>query len=130
MSASVGRVTGAATMREALGSDHIVGRYGGEEFVAIVCQNDEQEAMALAERLRVRVARALANLAPSLDGYATISVGVAFLADLGPDADASALLDAADQAVYQAKRAGRNRVQRYRPQDAVAPDPRGQRPAQ
>ncbi len=107
--------TGAATLREALGADHIVGRYGGEEFVAIVSHDSDHETLALAERLRERVAVSLARLAPSLNGYATISVGVAFLADLGPQANAEALLDAADRAVYLAKRDGRNCVRRFRP---------------
>ncbi len=108
-------VTGVATLREALGADHVVGRYGGEEFVAIVSDDSEQEVLVMAERLRMRVESSLARLAPSLNGLATISIGVAFLADLGPRADAAMLLEAADRAVYLAKREGRNCVRRYHP---------------
>ncbi len=106
-------ITGTASMREALGSDDIVGRYGGEEFVAIVCRHEADEVLALAERLRERVNAELARLAPQLDSVATISIGIAFVADLGGRVDAAALLGAADQALYMAKRAGRNCVRRY-----------------
>lgn len=78
-------------------------RYGGEEFVLLLPHTHGAEAMALAERLRVAVEHAPWKLRAL-----TISLGVC---TLGPDiADATALLERADAAMYEAKVAGRNRV--------------------
>jgi len=85
-----------------------VARYGGEEFVAILPDADEREALAIGER--VREAIETAGL-PAERGVVTISVGVAVLrgadeSHLTPDD----LVAAADEALYEAKRSGRNRV--------------------
>lgn len=106
-------VLGAAAIRASLGADDVLGRFGGEEFVVLVRDRGEADVLALADRVRQRVGAALANAAPELAGVATISVGIAFLADLGPHANAAALLDAADRALYLAKDEGRNRVRRF-----------------
>jgi diguanylate cyclase (GGDEF)-like protein len=68
--------------------------------------------MALAERLRAQVAEELARLMPDLRSIATISIGVAFLADLPAGSRTEHLLEAADLALYEAKNDGRNRVRR------------------
>lgn len=105
-------VAGAAALRDCLGADDLLGRFGGEEFIVIVRNREPAIVMALAERLRAQVAEELARLMPDLRSIATISIGVAFLADLDPGARPEQLLEAADQALYEAKNDGRNRVRR------------------
>jgi diguanylate cyclase len=99
--ASVG-TTVAATVRE---SD-FVGRYGGEEFIALVPDTDLDGARILAEKLRL----AIADLAiPDLDRGISGSFGVAVLP--GDAITGERLVRAADRALYAAKNAGRNRVE-------------------
>lgn len=93
----------------------LVARLGGEEFVVIMPDTDSSQAMAVAERLRRRIAEEpFAVSAPVGKIDVTISIGVA-LADWTLDAEGrpesgDALLRRADTALYQAKRSGRNRV--------------------
>ena len=85
-------------------------RYGGEEFLIVLPEQDARDAAATTDRLR----QAVEDLGiPHADGtprgVVTISAGVA----MSPEAeDADALLKAADTALYAAKEAGRNRVSR------------------
>lgn len=104
---------GARTMRECLAEGDLLGRFGGEEFAAVVSDLDADAAMALAERIRARVAERLTLLAPDLQPIATVSIGVARLAELDASAGSAALVEAADRALYAAKHDGRNRVGRY-----------------
>ena len=87
----------------------MVGRFGGEEFVVLLPQTGEADALSIAERLRARVA---ALSIPVSDGDAcvrlTISIGVAALDAAG--GEVTDLLTAADAALYFAKQAGRNRT--------------------
>ncbi len=87
----------------------LLARYGGEEFIALLQGSDVEGAMQVAERARQAV-EALAIPHPgSQDGHVTISIGCASgLA--GSPAGMHALISAADQALYAAKAAGRNRV--------------------
>jgi two-component system cell cycle response regulator len=83
-------------------------RYGGEEFVIVMPDASPTVAEAVAERLRQRIA---AEPFPVGDGASlrvTISVGIA--ASEGAAETARALLKRADEALYRAKRDGRNRV--------------------
>ena len=86
---------------------HLVGRQGGEEFVAVLAVSNTQEAITAAERLRHAVEAAPVNISGQ-PVRLTISIGVAVLtaADLTYDH----LLRRADQAVYVAKSGGRNQV--------------------
>ena len=84
-------------------------RYGGEEFVVVMPDTDVAFAYSVSERLRhsiettpFRISRAPNSL------NLTISIGIAGLE--GPDDTADALLHRADQALYSAKKSGRNRV--------------------
>lgn len=98
--------TFAATVSSSMRGDDIVGRLGGEEFAAILPGNGAT-AFMVAER--VRLAFETAGVAISgHDMNATVSIGAA--ESPAETANITALLTRADQALYQAKAAGRNRV--------------------
>ena len=94
-------------------SDFLV-RYGGEEFLVVLVETEASAAISLAEAMRQAVAeRALPHATSPIAPMVTISVGVA-----GARADLfsfAALLGTADQALYSAKRHGRNRVEVVQP---------------
>jgi diguanylate cyclase (GGDEF)-like protein len=79
-------------------------RYGGEEFAVVLEGVDEAEAAVCAERLRLAIAAIDAPECPRV----TASVGVALLGE--GVAGKSALIEAADGALYAAKAAGKDRV--------------------
>lgn len=88
----------------------LVARYGGEEFAVLLPNTDLQSARHLAETIRQRVMDlGIAHPAPSSRPL-TISIGVATCLPEGDESNSGALIDAADKALYRAKRAGRNRV--------------------
>ncbi len=87
----------------------IVARYGGEEFVVIMPETDLDGAMTQAERLRATIETPTFQGLPE-NATVTVSIGVSVLQHehmLGPED----LLRSADQALYRAKRAGKNRVE-------------------
>lgn len=86
----------------------ILGRFGGEEFVATLPDTDGRVATAAAERLRRRVAEHPFSVGSDEVVHITISIGVA--GNRGRITDPTELLAAADAALYEAKAAGRNRV--------------------
>lgn len=86
----------------------ILCRLGGEEFVALLPETPGEAAMAAAERLRDAVARMSLPLAGSENLTFTISVGVT--APREADVSLADMLSRADEALYEAKRNGRNRV--------------------
>lgn len=94
-------------LRNLLRDCDLVGRWGGEEFVGILAAASEREATEVAERIRRDIEEASRH-DTRLPRPITISVGLA-QAEPGEDLRES-LLTRADQALYQAKRAGRNRV--------------------
>jgi len=99
-------------MLEAVRKADIVTRYGGEEILVLAPHTSLSEGCLLAERLRSGVeSKPLVPASETRDGQplrATLSIGVAAL---GPDVrDGAALIGAADEALYRAKHAGRNRV--------------------
>jgi two-component system cell cycle response regulator len=84
-------------------------RCGGEEFVVVMPETDMAVAAMVAERLRRRIAAdAFAIQQGAGNVPVTISIGIAALR--GKDDNAAALVKRADQALYRAKRDGRNRV--------------------
>ena len=102
------REFGDRVQRSVRGAD-IACRYGGEEFVLVLPDSDKEAAMAIAERLRVRMEQdAIAVSGNSKELSITISLGVASVD--GPEDTAEAILKRADEALYRAKREGRNRV--------------------
>jgi diguanylate cyclase (GGDEF)-like protein len=112
----------------------LVGRLGGEEFAAVLCDVGRERAMVLAERVRSSFAEA----AVEVDGQpvgATVSIGMVLAQDA--PVEIAPLLAQADQALYCAKEAGKNRVEvatldftRRRNRDGgTAPDLAGARSA-
>jgi diguanylate cyclase (GGDEF)-like protein len=95
---------GRALLRETRGTD-LAARFGGEELIVLV-QGSSRDAIALAERVRQAVSDLAVRVPNGLAGT-TISAGVA---TFPREPDAASLLDAADGALYEAKRNGRNRV--------------------
>jgi diguanylate cyclase (GGDEF)-like protein/PAS domain S-box-containing protein len=101
----------AQVLSDSVRNIDFVARYGGEEFVLLLPNTDCAGAMVLAERLRERIEQVHWTLRP-----VTASFGVATL-DERANAPAG-LLQAADEALYASKEAGRNRVTHA--QDALA----------
>lgn len=85
----------------------LLARFGGEEFVITLPDTGREEARSWAETLRARFAE-LAIASPKGPFRATMSVGVAAVESF--DGDIAPLLAQADEALYRAKREGRNRV--------------------
>jgi diguanylate cyclase (GGDEF)-like protein len=85
----------------------VLARIGGEEFALLLPETDLPQAQVVAERLRSEVA-AKSLVVASRSIPATVSIGVATL--VAAMSDISDLMKAADQALYDAKHAGRNRV--------------------
>lgn len=94
----------ASVTRAATRETDVVARMGGEEFVVLLPDATLDSAVAFAERLRQSIGQA--NISPN--GPTTVSLGVALYPLHTQDLDA--LLPLADAALYQAKKAGRNRV--------------------
>jgi diguanylate cyclase (GGDEF)-like protein len=84
-----------------------MGRYGGEELAVILTETDKEESLVIAERIRQAVeSNKIAAYDESLN--VTISIGISlFPADA---TEVLSLIDKADQALYQAKQSGRNKV--------------------
>ena len=115
---TVGHPAGDAVLRHltrqilvpAVRPKDLVARYGGDEFVLVLRGADSRAAVAIAERIR----RTIGGQAVLLDGKAvsnlSLSLGIAVFPRDGDTREA--LVQAADQALYVAKRTGRNRVVR------------------
>jgi diguanylate cyclase (GGDEF)-like protein len=101
---TVARTIAGCTLR----SSDLVARYGGEEFAVLLPTISLQGALEIAETMRVAV-EVLRMEAPGPTGIVTISVGVGFL-DRVADSEPASLMSTADEALYQAKHRGRNRV--------------------
>jgi diguanylate cyclase (GGDEF)-like protein/PAS domain S-box-containing protein len=101
----------ARCLRESLHrAGDVVARYGGEEFAILLPQMDAAEAVVWAEKIRGNVeALGIAHPPPAGTGVLTISLGVAAEVP-GPQSSPQSLIAQADQALYQAKAAGRNRT--------------------
>jgi diguanylate cyclase (GGDEF)-like protein len=109
-----GHQAGDATLKQvgdclvdALRSKDIVGRFGGEEFIALLPAADESVAANVAERLRQRISA----LELSHGGSVTASIGVATGAE---EHGLDNLISVADRALYAAKSCGRNQVRSQR----------------
>jgi diguanylate cyclase (GGDEF)-like protein len=96
----------AATLAEGCRDFDVAARYGGEEFVAVLPSCSAKDSLVVAERLRRAIGEA-DNPVPI-----TASAGVATFPTHA--ADPERLIAAADEALYESKRAGRDRVTRSR----------------
>lgn len=98
----------AGIVHEHLQSADLLGRFGGDEFLIASVERDTEQVRVLAESIRRAVEAAAGRHAPPLTGL-TLSLGIAGMNNQGEDS-ADALFARADTALYEAKRAGRNRV--------------------
>ncbi len=98
----------AKTLWDTLRENDLAGRYGGEEFLVLLPESGTEETRQLAERLLRTVREQPMDVGIGEDIQLTISIGLAVYPDNGATRDA--LITLADQALYAAKRAGRNRV--------------------
>jgi diguanylate cyclase (GGDEF)-like protein len=103
----------AELLRQRLRASDVLARYGGEEFGLVMKRTPRDEGQRTVERLRAAVASHSFRCSPTQVATLTISAGVA-----GAPGDASeyaSLVQRADEALYEAKRLGRNRVEAARP---------------
>jgi diguanylate cyclase (GGDEF)-like protein len=107
---AVGETLSLVTLEEAV----LVARYGGEEFALLLPGLELTRAAALAEEARKSIEDLMINHAQSPSGLVTISIGVeALVPEQGRPA--AELVEAADTALYAAKRGGRNAVVAHAP---------------
>jgi two-component system cell cycle response regulator len=98
----------ALRIRKSIRGIDLACRYGGEEFVVVMPETDLAVATMVAERLRRRIA---SEPFPIQQGARTVEVTISIgIAALGGSDNAASVLKRADQALYRAKRDGRNRV--------------------
>lgn len=98
----------ARLLREQLGEEDLFGRYGGEEFLAILPGRQTEMARAIAEQMRVAVETADIRWQEQRVPL-TVSIGVS--TQLTHESQPQPAVERADKALYAAKRTGRNRVQ-------------------
>lgn len=115
-------VTVAACLRQVLRESDILGRFGGEEFVAVLPRTDLGKALETAERLRQAVAE-LGEADFGLPLRVTATVGLAPLRE--GERSIEPALNRADQALYEGKRRGRDRVVSASGPGADSPVPAG-----
>jgi diguanylate cyclase len=108
----------AHILRDSLREEDVPGRYGGEEFGAVLPDTPAAGAQIIAERVRSRIE----STALSRAGVrATVSIGIAQLYE--HDADYGAWIAHADRALYAAKERGRNRSVHFNPSLIAKPEP-------
>tara|TARA_R110001592_G_scaffold181747_1_gene424592 strand:- start:12181 stop:12858 length:678 start_codon:yes stop_codon:yes gene_type:complete len=88
----------------------LAARFGGEEFVVLLPETEIDQAISLAETLRIRVSELqIPNKNSLVSNTMTVSIGCACISP-SSEIKPNELIDLADKALYQAKREGRNRV--------------------
>ncbi|MEM9004018.1 MAG: CHASE2 domain-containing protein [Cyanobacteria bacterium P01_F01_bin.86] len=110
----------AKSIQQAVRSQDLVARYGGEEFAVILQDVSQEKAREIAERMRQKVESCqISHEASQVSPYVTISCGVA-TRSAGNNSPLAQILIQADQALYRAKRSGRNRVMFLRNSDSAS----------
>ena len=99
----------AVLMRDGQRKIDMLGRIGGEEFAILLPTADLDAAAMFADRLRQRIAETPMQLDGGISLVVTVSMGIALMS--GADSGGDVALIRADQALYCAKRGGRNRVE-------------------
>ena len=99
-------------------ADDMACRYGGEEFCVVLPECSQQEAATRAEEIRIRLKELHMERASEIPGVVTVSIGVAAFEETTDKGNL--LLKFADEDLYQAKRAGRDRVVVARPTTGAA----------
>jgi len=97
----------AKTLQDGVRTTDILARYGGEEFAVVLTETDTDGGMLVAERLRAAVEKYSFTDA-GVERSVTVSIGVATFD--GQTEEGRGLVERADEALYEAKRAGKNRV--------------------
>lgn len=105
----------AALLNEQMRRSDILARYGGEEFAILLCNTDIEAAEEIAERLRLTIHATPQTGLNNEEITVSVSIGVATTGpvqdpDTGIEQQADNLIAKADEALYEAKKAGRNRV--------------------
>jgi diguanylate cyclase (GGDEF)-like protein len=98
----------ASVLRRNMRGPDLAGRYGGEEFAFLLPRTTVAQACQVAERIRAEIA-AMRSDVSGVSVAITTSIGVAGYPESGP-ADVEELIAQADEALYQAKRSGKNRI--------------------
>lgn len=116
---AIGRI-----LKDCLRGQDIVGRYGGEEFLLVLPETDEEGALMVAERIRRAVKDN--SFAGVRDREVTISLGIA-VKEPGDQSmrTVEAMVTNADRALYEAKETGRDRAVLFQPHAAAASHPLG-----
>ncbi len=107
----------ARTLSRLLRGADLIARYGGEEFLVVLSNSTSDAAQVVIRRILDEVARTPMAIVDGKPLYVTFSAGLATQGEHERFENARQLLDAADQALYGAKREGRNRVAAPRPPD-------------
>ncbi|MBY5760676.1 GGDEF domain-containing protein [Rhizobium leguminosarum] len=100
----------ARVSRGIMRSDDLLARQGGDEFLAVLKNVSREDAVAIAERIRLAFTAAVMQR-PDLAVFPTLSIGVAAREE--SDGDFERLMQKADEALYRSKREGRNRVEAF-----------------
>lgn len=109
----------AKTITSAMRETNLVARFGGEEFLILLPDTDAKACMAVAERIRRAVARMTVPTGTDKSPpQVTVSQGIAVYPEHGKTLEE--LLQASDKALYESKRAGRNRATLYMEQTEPA----------
>lgn len=103
-------IAGTRVMQTCLDRTDVLGRFGGEEFVAMIRGRAAAHVFALGERIRATIAADLRGFSAQPGTPTTVSIGIAFLSDLPPTGGVDDLIEAADRRLYQGKNTGRNQV--------------------
>jgi diguanylate cyclase (GGDEF)-like protein len=99
-------------------------RFGGEEFAIVMPGSGPENSAPVAERIRQRIEAFTPPGAELADLHVTASIGMALSQ---PNASARELIARADQALYEAKKAGKNRLVQWQPPDGDSRNPRNPR---